>query len=71
MSTTMEDAIRRNFAERAAADRGGAERGAERPNAIESSYLRQRVRRVSAAPADLQQARRFQNASVRRQRTAV
>ena len=64
MSTTMEDAIRRNFAERAAADRGGAERGAERPNAIETSYLRQRVRRVSAAPADLQQARRFQNASV-------
>jgi len=60
MSTTMEDAIRRNFSER-----GGAERaGAERPNAIESSHLRQRVRRVSAAPADLQQARRFQNASV-------
>jgi protein-tyrosine kinase len=65
MSTTMEDAIRRNFAERAGADRAGAERpGAERPNAIESSHLRLRVRRVRAAPADLQHARRFQNASV-------
>ena len=59
MSTTMEDAIRRNFAERL-----GQERGAERPNAIESAQLRPRVRRVSAAPSDLQQARRFQNASV-------
>ena len=62
MSTTMEDAIRRNFAERLGTERG-AER-VERPNAIESAQLRPRVRRVSAAPADLQQARRFQNASV-------
>ena len=56
MSTTMEDAIRRNFADRSAR--------AERPNTIESANLRQRVRRVSAAPADLQQARRFRKASV-------
>jgi Mrp family chromosome partitioning ATPase len=50
----MEDAIRRNFA--------GA--GTDRPNAIESASLRQRMRRVAAAPADLQQARRFHQASV-------
>ena len=59
MSTTMEDAIRRNFTERA-----NERAGAERPNVLESANLRQRVRRVSAAPADIQQARRFQNASV-------
>jgi protein-tyrosine kinase len=63
MSSTMEDAIRRNFADRAG-ERSAERPGAERPNAIESSNLRQRVRRVSAAPADLQHARRFQNASV-------
>ncbi|HTU66050.1 MAG TPA: CpsD/CapB family tyrosine-protein kinase [Steroidobacteraceae bacterium] len=50
MSTTVEDAIRRNL-----------EIG--RPNAIESSSLR-RVRRVAAPAADLTQARRFHNANV-------
>ena len=55
MSTTMEDAIRRNFAERGTA---------ERPNSIESANLRQRSRRLPAAPAELQQARRFRQASV-------
>ena len=39
MSTTMEDAIRRNFADRS---------GSERPNTIESANLRQRMRRVIA-----------------------
>ena len=58
MSTTMEDAIRRGFG-------SGVDRiGAERPNAIESSTLRQRSRRVAAAPADLTQARRFHSANV-------
>src|SRR5688572_33319991 len=55
MSTTMEDAIRRNFADRS---------GSERPNPIGSATLRQRARRVTAAPAELQQARRFRQASV-------
>jgi Mrp family chromosome partitioning ATPase len=50
----MEDAIRRNF----------ASAGTDRPNAIESAALRQRMRRVPAAAADLQQARRFHQASV-------
>src|ERR1043165_580577 len=58
MSTTVEDAIRRNRAERLGADRD------TRPNAIESSSLRQRVRRVSAPAADLASARRFHNANV-------
>src|SRR5688572_5286693 len=59
MSTTVEDAIRRNLAERS-----GSERDISRPNVIESSTLRQRVRRVSAPAADLQQARRFHTANV-------
>ena len=54
MSTTMDDAIRRNFSDRAP----------ERPNTIESANLRMRARRVTAAPAELQQARRFRQASV-------
>jgi protein-tyrosine kinase len=58
MSTTMEDAIRRGFG-------SGVDRiGAERPNAIESSTLRQRARRVVAPAADLTQARRFKSANV-------
>jgi Mrp family chromosome partitioning ATPase len=52
MSTTMEDAIRRGYT------------GTDRPNSIESMNLRQRARRVSAQPAELQQARRFRQASV-------
>jgi Mrp family chromosome partitioning ATPase len=51
----MEDASRRNFADRSAADR---------PNTVESTNVRQRARRVTAAPAELQQARRFRQASV-------
>jgi protein-tyrosine kinase len=58
MSTTMEDAIRRGFG-------SGVDRiGADRPNAIESSTLRQRTRRVVAPAADLTQARRFKSATV-------
>ena len=55
MSTTMEDAIRRSVPERAIA---------ERANTIDTSQLRQRIRRTGATPADLQQARRFQTANV-------
>ena len=55
MSTTMEDAIRRSVSERTIA---------ERANTIDTSQLRQRTRRTSATPADLQQARRFQTANV-------
>jgi len=55
MSTTMEDAIHRQLSERPSA---------ERSNVIESMNLRQRMRRVAAAPAEMQLARRFRQASV-------
>lgn len=55
MSTTMEDAIRRQVSERITP---------ERSNVIESANLRQRTRRLAAAPAELQQARRFHQGSV-------
>ena len=64
MSTTVEDAIRRNLADRLASDRPAADRDIPRQNAIESSSLRQRVRHVVAPAADLATARRFQNANV-------
>ena len=64
MSTTVEDAIRRNLADRLGSDRPAADRDVPRQNAIESSSLRQRVRHVVAPAADLATARRFQNANV-------
>ena len=62
MGSSIEDAIRRNFTAGSVAERQIP--GGERPNAVESTNLRQRVRRVSAQPSEVQQARRFQNASV-------
>jgi protein-tyrosine kinase len=62
MGSSIEDAIRRNFTAGSVAERQIP--GAERPNAVESTNLRQRVRRVSAQPSEVQQARRFRNASV-------
>ena len=52
MGSSIEDAIRRNFTSAGTV----AERqipGNERPNAVESTNLRQRVRRVSAQPSEV------------------